>query len=171
MIRLTRKLFDNYGIRIEAEPFTVRGKKGEYVRVVQPDAVEILAISKKGILIERQYRRGIKKSIYELPAGYMGLGEKPQEAAKRELLEETGYASSKITFMFKAYQAPSRTTSMLYFYLAENLAKREKHLDDTEEIRVSFVSTKRFESMVKNNLIVNQSAIAAYLYYKSYFKK
>jgi ADP-ribose pyrophosphatase len=156
---------------VEVETVKVNGKKREYVRVVQPDFVVVLAISKKGILIERQYRYGARKYVYELPAGYIEPGERLIDAARREITEETGYHPSKIRFMFKAYQAPTKMSSMIYFYLAEELEKRRKHLDDAEVLEEKFVSADKFESMIKGNLIKDQTAVAAYAYYKDYFKR
>ena len=76
---MVRKLFSTYNnrIRVEIESVRVKGKKYDYVKVVQPDFVEVLATRKKGILIERQYRYGVKDYVYELPAGYIEPGERP----------------------------------------------------------------------------------------------
>jgi ADP-ribose pyrophosphatase len=165
---MARKLFDNYRIKVEAETFEVNGLKREYVRVVQPDFVVVMAISKGRILIERQYRRGIKKYVYELPAGFIEPGEKPTDAARRELTEETGQYPLRITPMFKAYSSPGRISSATYFFLAEGLVRKEKHLDDTESIKTMFVGLKKFEEMVRGNRIEDTATLVAYLHYMKY---
>jgi ADP-ribose pyrophosphatase len=172
-ISLIKRIFSTYNNRIQVEVETIRvnGKNLEYVRVVQPDFVVVLAILKKRILVEKQYRYGIRKYVYELPAGYIETGERPIETARRELAEETGYYPSKIKLMFETYQAPARISSMMHFYLAEGLIKREKHLDDAEVLEEKFVSESEFESMIKDNSIKDQATIAAYYYYKIHFEK
>ena len=87
------------------------------------------------------------------------------------LKKKQGIILQKIRFMFKAYQAASKISSTIYFYLAEELVKGEKNLDEGEILKSKFVSKDRFESMVRKGLINDQSAVAAYTYYKADFKK
>lgn len=141
---------------------------------MQPDFVVILALSNGNVLLERMYRRGIKKYSYELPAGFIERGETPADAAKRELEEETGFRPSKLKLMFKAYQAPPRISSLIYFYLAEEVVTKKRHLDDLEKLsklKTFAVSMAKFESMIRNNIIRDQMTLATYLYYRNYLAK
>ncbi len=168
---MERILFEGGPVKIEAEEVEINGNKREFVRVVQPDFVVILAISDGNVFLEKMYRRGIKKDSYELPAGFIEEGEKPEDAAKREFEEETGFRPSRVTLMFKAYQAPARISSLIYFYLAEGLIKGEKRLDEGEQLskmNAFTVSLDKFESMVKDNIIEDQMSLVAYLHYKKY---
>ena len=68
----------------------------EYYVLEYPDWVNIIAITKEGkMIMERQYRHALGNTCYELPCGVIEAGETPLEAAKRELLEETGYAGGR----------------------------------------------------------------------------
>ena len=68
----------------------------EYYVLEYPDWVNVIAITKDGkFVMERQYRHALGVEAYELPCGVMENGETPLEAAKRELLEETGYGGGK----------------------------------------------------------------------------
>ena len=68
----------------------------EYYVLEYPDWVNIVAIDKEGkMLLVRQYRHGLQRTGYELVAGVLEKDENPMEAAKRELLEETGYAGGE----------------------------------------------------------------------------
>ena len=68
----------------------------EYYVLEYPDWVNIIAVTEDGdIVLERQYRHGLGNTCYELPCGVIEKGETPLEAAKRELLEETGYAGGQ----------------------------------------------------------------------------
>jgi ADP-ribose pyrophosphatase len=65
----------------------------EYYVLEYPDWVNVIAITKDGkFVMETQYRHALGVNSIELPCGVMEEGETPMEAAKRELLEETGYA-------------------------------------------------------------------------------
>ncbi len=170
---MTKTIFEGGPVKIEVEEVEINGNKREFARVVQPDFVAVLAIDDGSILLEKMYRRGIRKESYELPAGFIEEGERPQDAARRELEEETGFSPDKLELMFKAYQAPARMSSLIYFYLAQGLEKKERHLDEGEQLgglSAFKVSLDEFESMVKNNKIEDQMTIAAYLHYRSYLK-
>jgi len=68
----------------------------EYYVLEYPDWVNVIAITKNGqYVMERQYRHALGVTCYELPCGVMEAGESPVEAAKRELLEETGFSGGE----------------------------------------------------------------------------
>ena len=68
----------------------------EFYVLEYPDWVNVIAITKDGqYVMERQYRHGLGVTCYEVCAGVVEAGEPPLEAAKRELLEETGYAGGE----------------------------------------------------------------------------
>lgn len=108
-----------------------------YIRdCVEPgDAVVILAIDENNnvILIEEE-REVIGKIALELPAGMIDEGEKPVEAAKRELEEETGVIAKDFELLLEYYPSCGYTSEISYIYLARNLSKGKVHLDETEEI-------------------------------------
>ena len=63
----------------------------EFYVLEYPDWVNVIAVTEDGeFVMERQYRHGLGKTCYEIPAGVMEKGETPLEAAQRELKEETG---------------------------------------------------------------------------------
>ncbi len=102
----------------------------EYVeRVHSDEAVVIVATTKeqKAILIE-QYRVPLKNWIIEWPAGLLKdpgspAGETPEEAAKRELLEETGYEAGAVEFIFKGPPTPGLSSEIAVFYRAKDVQK------------------------------------------------
>ena len=68
----------------------------EFYVLEYPDWVNVIAITEDGhIVMERQYRQGLGKTCYEIPAGVMEKGENAEEAARRELKEETGYGGGE----------------------------------------------------------------------------
>jgi len=90
------------------------------------------------IVLIRQYRHGMGKVIWEIPAGMVHeVNETLWDAAKRELLEETGYASEKFIEIGSVSADPASYTNLTYSFLALDAEKvSNQHLDDTEEIDV-----------------------------------
>ena len=146
----------------------------DYYLGVWNDIVMILAITEDGIVpFVRQYKHGISKIITELPAGYMEDGEDPLEAAKRELLEETGYESddwSKLGYFIKS--AGKTVGGNIYLYLAKNAKKTsDQHLDDTEDIEVIEKSFQEALSMAKSGELQGIDTVLALLLAEEKLKK
>jgi 8-oxo-dGTP pyrophosphatase MutT (NUDIX family) len=100
--------------------------------------VTVLALTEnmEGVLIH-QYRHGIQKIILELPGGMVDEGESPSEAARRELLEETGYHSERIVQIGCVSPNPDNHTNLIYSFLALDAKMvAAQRLDATEEINV-----------------------------------
>jgi len=95
------------------------------------------------ILLIRQYRYAAGKELWELPAGTMkGRIEKgrmtpaeaPEDCARRELLEETGYEADSLRQVCQCYAIPGTSDELMRIFFAENLTKRQQSLDAGEVI-------------------------------------
>jgi ADP-ribose pyrophosphatase len=105
--------------------------------VDQGNAVVILAIDDdEQVLFVRQYRTATNSELLELPAGGIEEGEEPQEAALRELREETGYAAGRLVKLGMFYAAPGTYTELLHSFLALDLREDPLPADDDERIEV-----------------------------------
>lgn len=112
-------------------------------------------------LIEKQYRHGINQECYELCAGIVEKDEDPLFAAKRELLEETGYTSEEWTYLGKAAPNASAMTNFCYCYVAKNAKKVDtQHLDSSEDITVLEVSKDELFELMKSEAIVEADMLA-----------
>ena len=101
--------------------------------VQHPGSIVILAVDDSGkvpkVLLERQYRHAAGTRLWELPAGSLDPGEKPLPAAKRELLEETGYSASKWRKALYFYVSPGFLTESMQVFLATGLKKVHGAMD------------------------------------------
>ena len=137
----------------------------EYYVLEYPDWVNIIAITKDGkIVMERQYRHALGNTCYELPCGVIEKGETPLEAAKRELLEETGFAGGEWQEWMTLSPNPATSNNLAHSFLAVGVEKVSgQHLDATEDIDVYILEPGYVRELLLNNQIL-QALMAAPLW-------
>jgi ADP-ribose pyrophosphatase len=128
-----------------------------------PEWINVIALTpEKEIILVEQYRAGIHESSLEIPGGMADDGESPLEAAKRELLEETGYHSDTWLFLGKASSNPAILSNYTHFYLAENCRYiQEQQPDGHEDIRVHTESLEQFYKLVDEGTVHHSIVLAA----------
>ena len=143
----------------------------EYYVLEYPDWVNIIAITKDGkIVMERQYRHALGNTCYELPCGVIEKGETPLEAAKRELLEETGFAGGEWQEWMTLSPNPATSTNLAHSFRAVGVEKVSgQHLDATEDIDVYILEPDYVRELLQNNQIL-QALMAAPLWKYFYDK-
>jgi len=122
-----------------AAPFAVRsdrlhhpddGPEDAFSRIVveHPGAAVILAVDdEERVLVVVQYRHPAGRRFVELPAGLLDKpGEDPVEAARRELLEETGFEAETWTHLGSTWSSPGITGELIHLYLAQGLAEADR---------------------------------------------
>ena len=137
----------------------------EYYVLEYPDWINILAITEDGkFVFERQYRHGLGKTCYEIPAGVIEQGETPLEAARRELQEETGYGEGEWSLLMTISGNPSTTSNITHCFLARGVKKISgQHLDATDDITVCLLDETQVKDLLVNDQI-RQALMAAPLW-------
>jgi ADP-ribose pyrophosphatase len=131
-------------------------------------SVVVLAVDDTGrepqILLLRQYRHAAQQYLWELCAGRIDAGEKPLPAAKRELLEETGFTATRWKRIFQFYASPGFVAETMAVYLARGLRAGEAQPEEDEVIETRFFQLRVAVKMVMRNTIRDAKTISAILW-------
>jgi len=117
------------------------------------------------VLLERQYRHAASDYLWELPAGRIDPGEKELAAAKRELLEETGYTASKWKRILKFYASPGFVAETMSVFLATGLRAGEAQPEDDEIIYQRMVPLPTAVRMAVSGTIRDAKTISSVLWF------
>jgi ADP-ribose pyrophosphatase len=133
--------------------------------VLHNGAVAVCALTpdNKIVLVE-QFRKPLDDTMLEIPAGKLEIGEKREEAAKRELEEETGYKAKSLQLITDMYGSPGFTNEKISIYLATELLPGEVHLDEDEFIEIQELSISEAQEKLLNNEINDAKTIIALQY-------
>lgn len=141
----------------------------EYYVLEYPTWVNVIAVTTdcRFVMVE-QYRHGLQDIFTELVAGVVEKGEDPLEAAKRELLEETGFGGGSWRLNSVLSANPSSMNNLTYSYIAEGVEPIDtQHLDDTEDINVKILSEDEVKQLLRDDKIKQSLMVAALLKYLS----
>ncbi|HJT84984.1 MAG TPA: NUDIX hydrolase [Nitrososphaeraceae archaeon] len=168
----SRKVYSGEKISIRKDEFILENKKIQKEVVEHSPSVGLIPIiDHSNILLITQYRHPAKKTLLEIPAGKIEDGETKEEAARRELYEETGY-TGKLSFLTKWYLVPSYDTELMYIFIVTNLKKmsNKQGSDDDENIKVKKLGLKTALKKCINGQIIDCKTIAALLAYQESIK-
>ena len=163
----------------ESPVFTV--KENQFVRngdnkpvpfysVDVPDWVNIIALTENDelVLIE-QFRQGIEAMVLELPSGIVDEGEGPEAAARRELLEETGYEANEWILLAKSQPNPAFHNNFIHHYLARGARwVREPELDENESVTTMLKSLNDSIRLVDDGTMAQSMVVAAFYYFERF---
>ena len=126
-------------------------------------AVMMAVDEKKRILMVRQYRLPAEKYLWELPAGKVDPGEKPLQAAKRELAEETGYKARTWTKLASFWASPGFVQERMTIYLATDLTAGAATPMDDERIEARWFTRKEVREMIAAAKIEDAKTMVGFL--------
>ena len=118
------------------------------------------------ILMVRQYRNALERDTIEVPAGARdSVTEDTMVCAVREMEEETGYTSNKVSKLLSLRTTVAFCNEMVDVYLAEDLVPGEQHLDDAEDIRVEAFELDTLKQLIYEGTIQDAKTVAAIMAY------
>ena len=139
------------------------GIKDPYYVIERPDAAIVFPLTGAGeVVLVRQYRPPLEMMELGLPAGLVEEGERPEEAARRELSEETGYTGGEWEPLGSVASSPSLKDNWAYLFLARSVeVTTAPDPDEHELVEVVRVSVKGLLNLVHSGKIVSSSGVAA----------
>jgi ADP-ribose pyrophosphatase len=150
------------------------GNRAKRELVQHPGAVALIPITNEGkIILVKQYRKSLNRSLIEIPAGRIEVGEDPKITALRELEEETGYGAREVTYIQSFATSPGFADEIIHLYLAENLYEIENPAagDEDEFIELLEATIDEAEQMVAAGDIYDAKTAFAVIYAKHQLKK
>jgi ADP-ribose pyrophosphatase len=139
----------------------------EYIR--HPGAVAVVPLFDDGrVLLERQFRYPHGREFIEIPAGKLEPGEPHLETAKRELLEETGYAAAEWTRLCVIHTAIAYTDESIEIFLARKLTLSTRKLDVGEFLETFIVPFQEAIEMIRDGRITDAKSVAGLLWVDKY---
>ncbi len=140
------------------------GKEATREVINHPGGVCVLAVDENSnVLTVRQYRKAIDGVMVEIPAGKLEYGENVEEAAIRELREETGMIAGSMVYLGYFHPTPAYCREKIHMYFAENLKETKTDLDDDEFVEASRIPFAELYKRVLNNEITDGKTLLAVL--------
>ena len=137
------------------------------------DESMIFALTKdRQVVLIRQYRHGAQDVILELPNGSVDEGETPLEAAKRELMEETGYASDTFIAVGQLSPNPAIYRNQIHFFLAldaEHSNQQSSH--DADSIEVVLTPLEGVIAQARDGKLINSLNITTLFFVLEYLRR
>lgn len=159
MKKISEKLFKlrhpKTGYRKEIKVKKYLAPDGKYITSFvdanMSDSVQVFALTKDGkVVLVKQYRPGADKEEIELPGGRIDEGESKEQAAHRELKEETGYSAGNVIYLGSKTYSPY-AEGHIHFFAATDCSKTgDIELDEQEYLTPYEISLKAFRELLKS---------------------
>jgi ADP-ribose pyrophosphatase len=148
------------------------GVQAERDIIVHPGSVVVLPIFKDGrLLLIRQYRHSVGEFLWELVAGRKEPKESPLVAARRELVEETGYRAKRLRKLMRVVPTPGFVNEWMWIFAAEGLTEGKAQPEEDEKITPRIFTLKQAERMIERGTLRDAKSICGILYYSRFLKR
>lgn len=141
-----------------------RGAGGTGLRLVvrHPSAVVVVPLlGPSEVMMVAQYRYALGRETIEFPAGKLDPGEEPEEAARRELAEETGHRAAILKRLLSFAPSIGYSTEIIHVFAARNLERLETAPDEDEIARVLPMDLSRLRELIRKGEIIDGTTMLA----------
>jgi len=168
----SKQIYDGHVVRLRID--TVRlpsGRESTREIIEHDEVVAIVAIdAEDNVLFVEQFRQPLGIVLLEIPAGGIESKEKPEEAVRREMQEETGFLPQKVERLGGFFSAPGFCNEYLHLYLATDLTPNQLFDEDTELINLVSIPLVKIPDLVTSGRLVDAKSIAGLFTYLDYRK-
>jgi ADP-ribose pyrophosphatase len=147
------------------------GREHSFYVLETPDWVNVIPITPEGkVVLIRQYRVGVNAVTLEIPGGMVDEADgSPAESARRELLEETGYAADEVIQIGRVTSNPAFINNYTHTFLALNArCIGQTNFDSAEYIEFELVDIDEVPELIASGKITHALVIAAFYHYENY---
>lgn len=149
---------------------TAEGRQVRRDVVIHPGAVVILPVlDRHHIVLLKNYRFVVEETLWEVPAGTLESGEEPQQAAIRELAEETGYQAARWHYHGFVYASPGVLTEKMHLFFALDLIPGSAHPEADEHLQAVILSLPTALEMIRRGDIRDAKTITTLLLWDRFY--
>jgi ADP-ribose pyrophosphatase len=161
----SRRIHEGRIVRLREDTIELVDGRTALREVVEHDeVVGIVPLDSDGkVILVRQYRLPAEETMLEIPAGGVDQGESPEEAAQRELQEETGYRAGRLERLAGFFVSPGYCTEFIHVFLATDLLESVVAGDDDENIALERVQLPQAVELIERGEIKDGKSIAGLL--------
>ncbi|MGO1470671.1 MAG: NUDIX hydrolase [Tissierella sp.] len=155
------KVYEGKILNLKVDTVEMPDKKYSKREIIEHSGgVAMIALtSNDSLILVKQYRKAVEDFLIELPAGKLELNEEPRETAIRELKEEIGMESNKLTYLSEFYTSPGYCNEKIHLFLAEDLKKGDFEQEEGEFLEVLEFNIDELVKMVKMGDIIDSKTI------------
>ena len=132
----------------------------------------VMAFDGRGrVLLVRQFRLPVNKNLWELPAGCLDEGETALQAAKRELIEETGYRARSWKKIASFWPSPGYVSEQMTIFLARDLTEGEAAPMHDEKIETRWFAKNELDGLIGSGKIHDGKTLIGFMHWRCYRPK
>lgn len=156
--------YDNFVVETKKMNYT--GFEKEYQVVVRKPCVIVVPFFNNQFVLINEFRPAIEKSILQFPAGKIEESEKPLDAARRELIEETGFIPDKLTLIREFYTAPHFSNEKIFVFVAECNKRTSPKRTDREKISTTLYYYDKLNKLFDTDIVLDAKTLVAWELWK-----
>lgn len=153
-----------FGLRVDRAVSPRTGAAHDFYVLESNSWVNVIPITpEREVVLIRQYRHGTREVTLEIPGGIVEPGDSPQEAARRELREETGYEAGEMVGLGFVHPNPAFLDNRCYTFLAQDARRGGLQTqDDKEDIQVLLKPLAEIPRLIREGGITHSLVVAAF---------
>lgn len=153
-----------FNVRIDTAISPRTGKAHDFYVIDTRDWATVIPLTPRSeVVMVRQFRHGVKEVTMETPGGLVEQGDTPLEAARRELLEETGYRANDLELLGELHPQPALFNNRFFVYLGRYVEEvAPPRQDEGEDLEVIQVPLRDIPGMIRRGEIRHALVLAAF---------